>query len=110
MGTGIFWRMFDVFGNTIDREAPLSDVQWRSVHRVPPPLVRRFTKSGIFETGVKIIDVLMPLERGGKAGLFGGAGVGKAVLLTKMIKNMVGQHAGVSNTVVITPEARQWSS
>lgn len=96
VGKGILSRMFDVFGNTIDREAPLSDVQWRSVHRAPPPLVRRFTKSGIFETGIKIIDVLMPLKRGGKAGLFGGAGVGKTVLLTEMINNMVGQHAGLS--------------
>ncbi len=96
VGKGILSRMFDVFGSTIDREAALSDVQWRSVHRAPPPLARRSTKSEIFETGIKIIDVLMPLERGGKAGLFGGAGVGKTVLLTEMIHNMVGQHAGVS--------------
>jgi len=96
VGKEILSRMFDVFGNTIDREAALSDVQWRSVHRAPPPLARRSTKSEIFETGIKIIDVLMPLERGGKAGLFGGAGVGKTVLLTEIINNMVGQHEGVS--------------
>ena len=64
------------------------------MHRAPPPLARRSTKSEIFETGIKVIDVLMPLERGGKAGLFGGAGVGKTVLLTEMIHNMVGQHEG----------------
>jgi F-type H+/Na+-transporting ATPase subunit beta len=74
----------------------LSDVQWRSVHRAPPPLARRSTKSEIFETGIKVIDVLVPLERGGKAGLFGGAGVGKTVLLTEMIHNMIGHHEGVS--------------
>jgi len=96
VGEGILSRMFDVFGNTIDRQAPPPDVQWRSVHRAPPALARRSTKSEIFETGIKVIDVLMPLERGGKAGLFGGAGVGKTVLLTEMIHNMVGQHAGVS--------------
>ncbi len=96
VGKGILSRMFDVFGNTIDREAALADVQWRSVHRAPPPLARRSTQSEVFETGIKIIDVLMPLERGGKAGLFGGAGVGKTVLLTEMINNMVGQHEGVS--------------
>ncbi|ABD68897.1 ATP synthase F1, beta subunit [Rhodoferax ferrireducens T118] len=96
VGKGSLSRMFDVFGNTIDRETALSDVQWRSVHRAPPPLARRSTKSEIFETGIKVIDVLMPLERGGKAGLFGGAGVGKTVLLTEMIHNMVGQHEGVS--------------
>src|ERR1039457_3244855 len=85
VGKGILTRMFDVFGNAIDREAAPTDVQWRSVHRAPPPLGRRSTKSEVFETGIKVIDVLMPLERGGKAGLFGGAGVGKTVLLTEMI-------------------------
>jgi|CXWL01.1.fsa_nt_gi F-type H+-transporting ATPase subunit beta len=96
VGKGILTRMFNVFGNAIDRDAALSDVQWRSVHRAPPSLARRSTKSEIFETGIKVIDVLVPLERGGKAGLFGGAGVGKTVLLTEMIHNMVGQHEGVS--------------
>ena len=62
----------------------------------PPPLSRRSTKSEIFETGIKVIDVLVPLERGGKAGLFGGAGVGKTVLLTEMIHNVVKHHQGVS--------------
>lgn len=89
-------RMFDVFGDTIDRRKPPSDVQWRSIHQSPPPLDRRSTKSEIFETGIKAIDVLVPLERGGKAGLFGGAGVGKTVLLTEMIHNIVKQHQGVS--------------
>ncbi len=96
VGKAILSRMFDVFGNAIDRQPAPTDIQWRSVHHAPPPLARRSTKSEIFETGIKLIDVLMPLERGGKAGLFGGAGVGKTVLLTEMIHNMVGQHAGVS--------------
>jgi F-type H+/Na+-transporting ATPase subunit beta len=96
VGKNILARMFDVFGNPLDRlPAPL-DVEWRSVHREPPPLAQRSTRSEIFETGIKIIDVLSPLERGGKAGLFGGAGVGKTVLLTEMIHNMVGHHQGVS--------------
>jgi F-type H+/Na+-transporting ATPase subunit beta len=96
VGKAVLSRMFDVFGNTIDREAALFDVQWRSVHRAPPPLARRSTKSEVFETGIKVIDVLVPLERGGKAGLFGGAGVGKTVLLTEMIHNMIGHREGVS--------------
>jgi F-type H+/Na+-transporting ATPase subunit beta len=96
VGKGILSRMFDVFGNTIDRLAVPSDLEWRSVHQSPPALSRRSTRSEIFETGIKVIDVLMPLERGGKAGLFGGAGVGKTVLLSEMIHNMVGQHQGVS--------------
>ncbi len=96
VGKGILSRMFDVFGKPIDRQGEMSDVAWRTIHRAPPPLARRSTKSEIFETGIKVIDVLMPLERGGKAGLFGGAGVGKTVLLTEMIHNMIGHHEGVS--------------
>jgi F-type H+/Na+-transporting ATPase subunit beta len=96
VGRQILSRMFDVFGNVIDRGAELSDVSWRPVHRAPPPLTSRSTRSEIFETGVKLIDVLAPLERGGKAGLFGGAGVGKTVLLGEIIHNLVKQHEGVS--------------
>lgn len=96
VGRKILSRMFDVFGTPIDREGELSDVKWHGVHQAPPPLARRSTKSEMFETGIKVIDVLVPLERGGKAGLFGGAGVGKTVLLTEMIHNMVGHHEGVS--------------
>jgi F-type H+-transporting ATPase subunit beta len=96
VGPSIVSRMFDVFGQAIDRQPQPSDVQWRSVHRAPPPLARRSTRSEVFETGIKVIDVLMPLERGGKAGLFGGAGVGKTVLLTEMIHNMVEHQDGVS--------------
>lgn len=96
VGRGILSRMFDVFGNPIDHREPPSNVQWRSIHQPPPPLIRRSTKSEIFETGIKAIDVLVPLERGGKAGLFGGAGVGKTVLLTEMIHNVVKRHQGVS--------------
>lgn len=96
VGRATLSRMFDVFGNVIDRQATPTDVEWRSVHRAPPPLSRRSTQSEIFETGIKVIDVLVPLERGGKAGLFGGAGVGKTVLLTEMIHNMIGHHEGSS--------------
>jgi F-type H+/Na+-transporting ATPase subunit beta len=96
VGKGLLSRMFDVFGNPIDRGAPLTDVSYRSVHRAPPALMHRSTQSQIFETGIKAIDVLVPLERGGKAGLFGGAGVGKTVLLTEMIHNMVEHREGVS--------------
>src|SRR5208283_5401795 len=96
VGKTIISRMFDVFGHAIDRQPAPTDVQWRTVHRTPPPLSERSTKSEVFETGIKAIDVLVPLERGGKAGLFGGAGVGKTVLLTEMIHNMIGHQEGVS--------------
>jgi F-type H+-transporting ATPase subunit beta len=96
VGKKIISRMFNVFGNAIDGQAPPQDVHWRTVHRAPPALSERSTKSEVFETGIKAIDVLVPLERGGKAGLFGGAGVGKTVLLTEMIHNMIGHQKGVS--------------
>jgi F-type H+-transporting ATPase subunit beta len=96
VGKEIISRMFDVFGNAIDHQPAPADVQWRAVHREPPSLSERSIESEIFETGIKAIDVLVPLERGGKAGLFGGAGVGKTVLLTEMIHNMVGHQQGVS--------------
>jgi F-type H+-transporting ATPase subunit beta len=96
VGQEIMSRMFDVFGSAIDRKPAPQNVQWRTIHRAPPPLSERSTKSEIFETGIKAIDVLVPLERGGKAGLFGGAGVGKTVLLTEMIHNMIGHQHGMS--------------
>jgi F-type H+-transporting ATPase subunit beta len=96
VGKGTLSRMFDVFGQPIDHEGELTDIEWRSVHNEPPSLTERSTQSEIFATGIKVIDVLVPLERGGKAGLFGGAGVGKTVLLTEIIHNMVGKQKGVS--------------
>jgi F-type H+/Na+-transporting ATPase subunit beta len=96
VGQAILSRVFDVFGNVIDHQPPPQDIQWRTVHQPPPLLSRHAIKSEVFETGIKAIDVLVPLERGGSAGLFGGAGVGKTVLLTEMIHNMIGQHRGVS--------------
>ena len=97
VGKKILGRMFDVFGNTIDHLEPIEeDVEQRNIHQSSPSLSKRSTKSEIFITGIKAIDVLIPLERGGKTGLFGGAGVGKTVLLTEMIHNMVGHNKGVS--------------
>lgn len=96
VGKRTLGRMFDVFGNTIDHLKPLKEGEKRNIHQPPPPLDKRSTQSEVFETGIKAIDVLIPLERGGKAGLFGGAGVGKTVLLTELIHNMVGQNKGVS--------------
>jgi F-type H+/Na+-transporting ATPase subunit beta len=96
VGKNISGRMFDVFGHAIDRLPEPLDVRRRTIHRQPPPLSERSTQSEIFETGIKAIDVLVPLERGGKAGLFGGAGVGKTVLLTELIHNMIGHSQGVS--------------
>jgi F-type H+-transporting ATPase subunit beta len=96
VGKPLLGRVLNVFGHTIDDREPLDDVARRSIHQTPPPIVQRVTKSEVFHTGIKAIDLLSPLERGGKAGLFGGAGVGKTVLITELIHNVVGHHAGVS--------------
>jgi F-type H+/Na+-transporting ATPase subunit beta len=96
VGERLKGRVFNVFGETIDGKEEIKGGDWRSIHQRPVPLTRQSTLSEIFTTGIKAIDVLAPLERGGKAGLFGGAGVGKTVLIMEMIHNMVGQHAGVS--------------
>ncbi|MDY0269460.1 F0F1 ATP synthase subunit beta [Trichloromonas sp.] len=96
VGPEILGRAFNVFGEPIDRGTPLPDGERRSVHRKPVPLAERSTREEIFTTGIKAIDVLAPLERGGKAGFFGGAGVGKTVLITELIHNMAGEHEGVS--------------
>lgn len=89
-------RMFNVFGEPIDKQGDIEAEEWRSIHQEPIPLARQTTSSEIFETGIKAIDLLSPLERGGKAGLFGGAGVGKTVLVMEMINNMASGYEGMS--------------
>ncbi len=96
VGAPLLGRVFNVFGNTIDKKGNVEGCEMRSIHREPIPLRDQSTVSEIFETGIKAIDVLAPLERGGKAGLFGGAGVGKTVLITEMIHNTVSAHEGMS--------------
>jgi len=96
VGRNLLGRVFNVFGETIDNKGPLEEMEWRSIHSAPPSLTRQSTVSEILRTGIKAIDVLAPLERGGKAGLFGGAGVGKTVLITEIIHNMVGLLQGIS--------------
>ncbi len=96
VGEAILGRMLNVFGDTIDEKEPLGDVERRPIRSKPVPLANRRVEGAIFETGIKAIDLLSPLEQGGKAGLFGGAGVGKTVLITEMINNMVGEYEGVS--------------
>lgn len=96
VGPQTLGHIFDVFGNTLDGFEMPAEIERRSIHRQPPSMMQRSTVSEVFETGIKAIDVLVPLERGGKAGLFGGAGVGKTVLLTELIHNMVKNHSGIS--------------
>lgn len=96
VGDGLLGRAVDVFGHPIDEKGDIRSEEQRSIYQPQVPLRWRSTSAEILETGIKAIDVLTPLERGGKAGLFGGAGVGKTVLIMEMIHNMVGRQQGVS--------------
>ncbi len=96
VGTAVLGRMLNVFGQPIDGQGPLDGVTHRPIYQSPPTLPRRRVGAEIFETGIKAIDLLCPIERGGKAGLFGGAGVGKTVLIAELIHNMAGKYEGVS--------------
>ncbi len=95
VGKKVLGRMMNALGAPIDNKAaPNAPV--RSIHAQPKPLSELNVSNKIFITGIKAIDLLAPMERGGKTGLFGGAGVGKTVLITEMINNMVGRYEGVS--------------
>ena len=96
VGNEILGRVFNVFGEPIDGGAAFDDAPTRPIYRSPVPLRERTSSAEVFETGIKAIDVLAPLERGGKAGLFGGAGVGKTVLISELINNVAGNYEGVS--------------
>jgi F-type H+-transporting ATPase subunit beta len=97
LGKSLLGRIFNVFGETIDKGKKISSVhEYRPIYQQPVPLALQTTTTEIFETGIKAIDVLAPLEKGGKAGMFGGAGVGKTVLIMEMIHNMASQHEGIS--------------
>lgn len=96
VGDRLLGRMINVFGKTIDNGEELEQGDKRSIHQAPLSLARRTISAEVFTTGIKIIDLLSPLERGGKAGLFGGAGVGKTVVITELIHNMVYGYEGVS--------------
>ena len=96
VGEDLLGRMLDAFGEPIDGKDPLPEMRRRTIHPAPVPLSARRPGGEAFQTGIKAIDLLSPLERGGKAGLFGGAGVGKTVLIAEMIRNMVAEHSGVS--------------
>ncbi|HSN82825.1 MAG TPA: F0F1 ATP synthase subunit beta [Polyangiales bacterium] len=96
VGEALLGRMLDVFGEPVDGKDPVDTKERWPIHRPLLPLADRATSTDIFETGIKAIDLLAPLERGGKSGMFGGAGVGKTVLINELIHNMAEQYEGVS--------------
>jgi len=96
VGKETLGRVFNLLGEPIDGRGPVHATEFRPIHRDPPPLAELSPKTEIFETGIKVIDLLTPLVRGGKAGLFGGAGLGKTVILTELIARIASQHGGYS--------------
>jgi len=96
VGPELRGRVFDIFGETIDGLGEITTSKSMPLLRPPVPLEAQSVQSEVLTTGIKAIDLLAPIERGGKAGLFGGAGVGKTVLITELIRNMATRHQGVS--------------
>lgn len=96
IGDEVLGRMFNVLGETIDEEKPLKNMKTASIHNPAPSYEQQSTTSEILETGIKVIDLLVPYARGGKIGLFGGAGVGKTVLVQELINNIAKEHGGIS--------------
>ena len=96
VGEKVLGRIFNVVGDLIDEGEGIEfDKKW-SIHRDPPPFEEQSTKSEIFETGIKVVDLLAPYAKGGKVGLFGGAGVGKTVFIMELIHNVAFKHSGYS--------------
>jgi len=96
VGPEVLGRILNVVGQPVDEAGPVNAKQHAPIHREPPQFVDQSTKVEIFETGIKVIDLLAPYRKGGKIGLFGGAGVGKTVIIMELINNIAKAHGGVS--------------
>jgi len=96
VGKETLGRLFNVLGEPIDGKGELNAKETAPIHKAPPSFEEQETSKGIFETGIKVIDLIAPYSRGGKVGLFGGAGVGKTVLIQELINNIATEHGGLS--------------
>lgn len=96
VGDGTLGRMFNLLGDPIDNQPPLETAEKWSIHRNPPSYDEQESTTEILETGIKVVDLIAPYAKGGKIGLFGGAGVGKTVLIMELINNVAKQHGGIS--------------
>ncbi|NEO54133.1 MAG: F0F1 ATP synthase subunit beta [Okeania sp. SIO3B5] len=96
VGTATLGRIFNVIGEPVDELGPVGTEDKSAIHRESPKFVELETKPSVFETGIKVVDLLAPYRRGGKIGLFGGAGVGKTVIIMELINNIAKAHGGVS--------------
>lgn len=107
VGDGILGRMFNVLGEPIDGLGPVQMTELDPIHREAPKFDEQSTTSDILETGIKVIDLLVPYAKGGKIGLFGGAGVGKTVLIQELIHNIASEHGGKSVVVGVGERTRE---
>jgi F-type H+-transporting ATPase subunit beta len=96
VGPATLGRVFNVLGDPIDSDAPVPATEFRPIHQLPPSLEDQSTQAQIFETGIKVIDLIAPFTRGGKTGIFGGAGVGKTVVIQELIANIAKEQSGFS--------------
>jgi len=96
VGTGTLGRIMDVLGEPIDEKGEVATEERWSIHRPAPKLEDQAASTEVLETGIKVIDLIMPIAKGGKVGLFGGAGVGKTVTLMELIRNIAAEHSGYS--------------
>ena len=96
VGEGVMGRVFDVCGKPVDERGPVKTDKYYPIHRPPPPLVEQSTSPEVLPTGIKVIDLICPFLKGGKVGAFGGAGVGKTVVIMELINNIAKLHGGVS--------------
>ncbi len=96
VGKEVLGRLFNVIGETIDEKGPCLSTKRMPIHRESPSFEEQETTTQIFETGIKVVDLIAPYTRGGKVGLFGGAGVGKTVLIQELINNIAKEHGGIS--------------
>ena len=107
VGEEVLGHMLDVLGRPLDMDSFPDDITRAPIHRAAPPFVAQGTSEEVFQTGLKIIDLLAPLSVGGKAGMFGGAGVGKTVLIMELIHNTLTQHEGLSIFAGIGERSRE---
>ncbi|MEQ1860769.1 MAG: F0F1 ATP synthase subunit beta [Chthoniobacteraceae bacterium] len=96
VGEGVLGRIFNVTGDPVDERGPVAFEKRYAIHRPAPTLMDQDTKSNVLETGIKVIDLICPFTKGGKVGAFGGAGVGKTVVILELINNIAKQHGGFS--------------
>ncbi|MDR3181686.1 MAG: F0F1 ATP synthase subunit beta, partial [Planctomycetaceae bacterium] len=96
VGKETLGRVFNLLGEPVDKKGPVNATEYRPIHRDAPVITELATKTEVFPTGIKVIDLLTPFVRGGKAGLFGGAGLGKTVILQELIARIASAHGGNS--------------